>query len=329
MPLPVDIRLHRPDTLDQALGLLRRFEDSAVPYAGGTELIPVLKLGMSGARRLVDVRRIPELNGIGAVGGGAVLGGTVPGDTVPGGAAPGGAASGVPGSPLRLGATVTHRTVLRAPAVLGQWPELAAMERSIGNIRVQAAGTLGGNLCFADPQSDPATFLTAAGASVACLSADRPPRYLPVEEFITGPYGNALTAGEELLGWIELPPRPPGTALAHRKVTFGERPEATCTVLLECGSLESGSLESGDGRISAARVAIGSVTPVPVLSGRSAELLGLTPAEAARSAEPVADDIVGALRDELLHESRTRFMRAVTRRLVADTVAEAASALAA
>jgi carbon-monoxide dehydrogenase medium subunit len=323
--VPGDIRIHRPDTVGEALSVLREYEEEAVPYAGGTELIPVLKLGLSGARRLVDLRRIPELSGIQAASGspsptqGSSL--PTPGSTAARGSLP------TPGSPLRLGATATHRMVLRSPTVLGQWPELAAMERSVGNIRVQGTGTIGGNLCFADPQSDPATFLTAAGARLACLSDARPPRYLPVEEFIVGPYGNALTAGEELLGWIELPGRKPGTAVAHRKVVFGERPEATCTVLLESALPESVLPGSEGGRITAARVAIGSVTAAPVLSGRSAELLGLTPTEAVRSAGPVADAIVEALGDELLHESRTRFMLAVTRQVVADAVAEAATTL--
>ena len=37
------------------------------------------------------------------------------------------------------------------------------MERNVGNLRVRNVGTIGGNLCFADPHSDPATYLIAAG----------------------------------------------------------------------------------------------------------------------------------------------------------------------
>lgn len=289
MTLPSDIRIHRPLTAGEALSVLARFEDAAAPYAGGTELLPVLKLGLSSVRHLVDVRLIPELSGLNTT----------------------------PGAALRLGAAVTHRMVQRSPVVLDQWPELAQMERTVGNIRVQGSGSVGGNLCFADPQSDPATFLTAAGARLACLSATHPPRYLRVDEFVLGPYTNGLSAGEELLGWIELPPRKPNTAMAHRKVTFGERPEATCAALLEFE----------DGRVTAARVAIGSVTAAPVLTARSAELLAMTSAEVVRCAEPFAESIVSALSDRLLHESRTGFMLAVARRLVAGVVADAAASL--
>ena len=38
------------------------------------------------------------------------------------------------------------------------------METQVANVRVRASGTLGGNLCFAEPHSDPATLLTALGA---------------------------------------------------------------------------------------------------------------------------------------------------------------------
>ena len=44
------------------------------------------------------------------------------------------------------------------------WPELASIEGQVANIRVRTVGTLGGNLCFADPHSDPATWLLAADA---------------------------------------------------------------------------------------------------------------------------------------------------------------------
>ncbi len=60
------------------------------------------------------------------------------------------------------------------------------MERDVANVRVRATGTLGGNLAFADPHSDPATFLLAAGATVELARGERR-RSLPVEAFVLGP----------------------------------------------------------------------------------------------------------------------------------------------
>ena len=41
----------------------------------------------------------------------------------------------------------------------------------MANVRVRATGTLGGNLCFAEPHSDPATLLLVLGGTVKVESA--------------------------------------------------------------------------------------------------------------------------------------------------------------
>ncbi len=136
MTLPA-FDLHRPVSLEEASDILGRHGDDAIPVAGGTELLLLLKLGFGAYAHLVDVRGIPELTGIRLVDG-----------------------------TVEIGAAVTHREIERSALVREQIPALAAMERSVANIRVRTAGTLGGNLCFGDPHSDPATFLLAAGAEV-------------------------------------------------------------------------------------------------------------------------------------------------------------------
>jgi hypothetical protein len=47
-----------------------------------------------------------------------------------------------------------------------RFPVLGLMEAAVANIRVRNAGTIGGNLCFAEPHSDPATLLTALDAQL-------------------------------------------------------------------------------------------------------------------------------------------------------------------
>src|SRR5204863_5914256 len=100
-------------------------------------------------------------------------------------------------------------------------PALAAMERGVANIRVRNVGTLGGNLCFSDPHSDPATFLLALDAEVEC-DAGR----MQLAEFLIGPYETVLEHGQ-LLHSIRIPTPAAGTGIAHRKLAFHERPAAT------------------------------------------------------------------------------------------------------
>ncbi len=94
-------------------------------------------------------------------------------------------------------------SIERSPSVAAGWPQLVAMERCVANIRVRSTGTLGGNLAFADPHSDPATFLLAADASVILGRGDER-RRLPLGAFVLGPYATALEPGELLVA-IEVP----------------------------------------------------------------------------------------------------------------------------
>ncbi len=260
MSLP-PFRLHRPRTVEEATELLLELESNAAPYCGGTELLLVAKLGLTEFTDLVDLKRIDELAGIEANG------------------------------ELRIGASATHQQVLRSPAVRDGWPSLVAMERDVANIRVRNVGTIGGNLCFADPHSDPLTYLIAAGGEVTVRGGGRSARRLGVERFVEGPYATALERGE-LLTAVHVPPIAAGSALAHRKMSFQERPAITVAV----------SISVADGAVERARVAIGSVGPVARrLTGVEELLIGLdalAPSEeqlaacaeaAGREAEPVAD----------------------------------------
>jgi carbon-monoxide dehydrogenase medium subunit len=288
-----DLHVHRAESIQEAIALLEEFGDDATLYAGGTELVLVLKLGLSTVEHLVDVRAIPELTGVDLVPGDGPDGGTV----------------------LRIGAATTHWALQGAPAVGAGWPALAAMERTVGNLRVQTTGTLGGNLCFADPQSDPATFLVAGEATVVCASTGGR-RRLPVTDFLLDAYRPALREGEELLESILLPMPSEGTTVVHRKLGFGERPDVTCCACVT----------AVDGRVGSARVVLGSVTGVPVALAVSDQLAGLSPGEAAAAAGDFGQAAVAEVADRMLGDKQTPYARALARSLVASVVVEAITA---
>lgn len=289
MGLRRDLRVHRASSLDEALSLLTKFAESSAVFAGGTELLMVLKMGLSDAQHLIDVRKIPELGGVEL--------------TVD--------------SALRIGGAVTHRDVERSTAVMNGWPSLAAMERTVGNIRVQGTGTLGGNLCFADPQSDLGTFLTAVGATVVCLGDGGSERRIALGDFFVGLYETALREREELLGWIEVPPVPTGSAVAHRKFSVGERPDVTCTAVLH----------SAEGLVTDASVVLGSMTATPVRVAEAAQLVGLPLTDVSASAASIAEAGVIAVRDRMLAGEGGRYKQALARQLLATVVAQAGSEL--
>lgn len=292
--MPLGLVHNRPDTVAGALELLAEHGEDAIVYAGGTELILLAKLGFVAARQLVGVGQIAEL---GAVAATADAG-------------------------IRLGAAVTHSAVRRSVEVTRRWPVLAQAVGNIGNLRVQAMGTIGGNLCFADPQSDVATCLVALDGLVGCVGRDGRTRTMPVEEFIVDAYSTALRAGEELLSWIELPPCPPHTVAHYDKVVFEERPVAAAGARLRLDN---------DGAIAEAALVVGAMTPRPMRSAASDTLIGARPADMDRAqlgevARGCAADAVGAA----LAGNRTPFMEAVTvdliERVLNSVVAQCAAA---
>jgi len=222
--------LHRARSSDEAHELLERYGEDAAVVCGGTELLLLLKLGFAVYGHLVDIKRIDDLGGIRTESGSLVI-----------------------------GAIATHREIERSPMVLERLPALAAMACDVANTRVRNVGTLGGNLCFSDPHSDPATFLLALDAEV-----DYDGGRMPLAEFLVGPYETALRHGQ-LLRAVRIPLPEAGTSVVHRKLSFHERPAATVTV----------ALRTEGARVVDARVAVGSVGPRAVrATAAAAALLG-------------------------------------------------------
>src|SRR4030095_14365891 len=104
---------------------------------------------------------------------------------------------------LRIGACVTHHALENSALVREHAPALAYAESQVANVRVRNQGTLGGNLAFNDPHSDPGTVLLIHDATVA-LGGSRGERKLRLDEFLIDVYATALEADELLLD-VEIP----------------------------------------------------------------------------------------------------------------------------
>lgn len=171
---PRPFNYHRPESLADALALLETIGEEAAPYAGGTELLLLLKLRLADYSDLVGLKRIAGLDSI-----------TRDGDV------------------LSIGAMATHARIAASEPVRGHCPALARLCGSIANVRVRAAGTLGGNLCFAEPRADPPVLLAALGAELVLESAAGK-RTEPADGFVVGPLETRRKANE-LLTEIRIP----------------------------------------------------------------------------------------------------------------------------
>lgn len=256
--------LEEPTTIAEATALLAHYGDDARLYAGGTELLLVMKEGLLHYERLVNIKRIPGLTDI-ALDNGA----------------------------LRIGAAVTHRMLERSALLHEHFPTLAQMEANVANVRVREVGTLGGNLCFAEPHADPGTLLQVYDATVS-LERQGQHRELPLERFLVGPYEVALEA-DELLTAVRVPPLPAHTAAAYLKFGFLERPSVGVAVAVTA---------TAEG-IQEVRIAVGCVGPVPRRMREAEALLRNKTLDDVRATLGAAGDVAGGAADAItdLHGS--------------------------
>lgn len=254
--------VHRATTVDEAIALRQRFGTDAAVYAGGTELLLAMKLGVARWPHLIDVKPIAALAGIRLEAG-----------------------------KVRIGATVTHWDLERDPTVRQVLPAFARLEGNVANIRVRAAGTLAGNLAFAEPHADPPALLLALGARVV-LQGPNGTRALGVGEFLTGMYETAL-AEDELVVAIEVPVPAPGVHAAYVKFQILERPTVGVAA---AGTLRGGRFAGAPSFVVGAADEVPRVVDTAALAGADAAAPATAEAlaEAARAAVEPTDDLAGS-----------------------------------
>jgi carbon-monoxide dehydrogenase medium subunit len=249
--------LVRPASLSQALQAFDAADSDAAWYAGGTELLQVIKMGLARFGTLIDLKGLPELRGISLDADGSLV----------------------------IGGSVTHRAIERSEIVGRHLPGLVALEAHVANVRVRNQGTLGGNLCFAEPHSDPATFLLACDARLR-LQGPGGTREVAIDDFCIGPLETSREA-DEILVAVVVPAAREGEGRAYEKAKFRERPAVSVGVRLR---LEAGS-------IAEAHVSVGSMTDIPLLVPEVESALVGAPA---RTGDPAAlDDVLPAAREAL------------------------------
>jgi xanthine dehydrogenase iron-sulfur cluster and FAD-binding subunit A len=167
---PASFELHRPESVDEAVALLRNHADDAKVLAGGQSLVPMLALRLTRFAHLIDVERIAALHGI-----------------------------SVFDQHLRIGAMTPQQRLIDEPLVGRHVPLLARAAPHIGHFQIRNRGTVGGSLAHADPASElPAVAL----ALDAVFETDR--REIVAADFFVDTWTTAL-ADDELLVAVRFP----------------------------------------------------------------------------------------------------------------------------
>ena len=259
-----------PQTLHDALGLLREHGDDAKVLAGGQSLIPILHYRLARPRVVVDITALPLAD------------------------------IAVDDGHVRLGALVRHHQLDESETLARHCPVLAEAARLIGNVRVRTLGTLGGSLAHGDPAAELPVVATALDAQLGVVSAAGR-RSVAARDFFQGPLMTALSPDEIVTG-LELPATASyGCAVEELSRRAGDFAMVLVVALVRLDRA---------GRVDDARVALGGVADRPVharaaedaLRGRepSADVLARA-AQAAREAlDPPSDAFVsGAYRRHL------------------------------
>ncbi|HOP86905.1 MAG TPA: xanthine dehydrogenase family protein subunit M [Syntrophorhabdaceae bacterium] len=130
-----------PESLDEALDILDRYQGSARIMAGGTDIVPASRKKEIDIKAIVDITKIEGLNII-----------SLEGDT------------------LKIGPLVTHAQVANSPLVQEKAMALAEGASRVGSPQVRNIGTVAGNIINAQPGADTVIPLVALGASIEVKS---------------------------------------------------------------------------------------------------------------------------------------------------------------
>lgn len=232
-----------PESIEEALEILARYEGRARIIAGGTDLVIELQEGKCSADCLVDVTRIPGLDAIERQDDHIVL-----------------------------GANVTFRQVKESPLIRQHASVLAQAAGTVGALQIQTVATLAGNLVSALPAADGAVALVTLDAQAKVVNAHGA-QWWPVGEIFLGPGQSAVNPSLEMIAAIRFPVPQGRHGSAWERI--GRR-RALVLPILNCGA--SLALDDQEGQIAWARVGLGPVAPVPFRARQTEAFLRGQPA---------------------------------------------------
>ncbi len=208
-------------------------EPKARFIAGGTDILVQIRNDEIHPPALISLRSIPMLKTIDINGG------------------------------VHIGALVAISDLIRNRALLDKFPLLIEAARRLGSVQIRNVATIGGNLCNCSPSADMALPLLVLGAKVKLQSKNNT-RIISLDGFFTGP-GQSCLASDEIMTEVILdPPSPKAKTIFLKKGRVKmDLAIASLAVLLEM-----------DGKKCAkARLAAGSVAPIPLRLKKVEELL--------------------------------------------------------
>ncbi|MCH7582395.1 MAG: xanthine dehydrogenase family protein subunit M [Acidobacteria bacterium] len=154
-----------PESLEEALAVLAERGDEVKILAGGQSLIPMMKLRFAEPSTLLDINRIPGLDGLNRSNG-----------------------------TLSLGSLVRHNDVVKSDTAQANHT-VASAAPWIADPIVRNLGTVVGSLAHHDPEGDWASVMLACGAELV-LSSSTGERVVDIEDFLVDMFTTSCQPNE-------------------------------------------------------------------------------------------------------------------------------------
>jgi carbon-monoxide dehydrogenase medium subunit len=286
--IPGSFEYHRPQTLDEAVGLLTQHGDDARVVAGGHSLIPMMKLRMAVLDHLIDLQSIDGLAGVSEAG-----------------------------DSLVIGAMTTQSDLIANPVLAAKCPIIAETALQIADPQVRYCGTIGGNVANGDPGNDMPALMQALDAAYVAQGPDGT-REIAARGFYEAAYFTELNENEIITAVrVPTPAAGHGYAYEKQKRKIGDYATAAAAVLLTLSG----------GTCATAAIALTNVGDTPLYAeDAAAALVGSSVDQAAiDSAAALAEGITNPAADSRgPADYRTKLAGIMVRRAIARALERAA-----
>jgi CO/xanthine dehydrogenase FAD-binding subunit len=283
-PVSKEVKYYAPETMEEALQILKEHGSGVSVLAGGTDLVRDMNLEFKIPDAIMWIGRL----GLEYIESGKDF--------------------------IRIGAATRMQTAAASELVREKAWALAYAAGKIASPPVRTLATVGGNLCNASPGADTGCALLGLDALVVLKSVSGA-REVALREFFLGPNETVLQPGELM---TEIRVRPAGKGERSSYLKIGRRKAMTLAVINTTSRVKV----DGEGKCEAAYIAVGAAAPTPLRIEKAEKtLVGQPFTEAAiLEAASIASEEIKPIDD--VHGTKW-YRRKMARVLVEQTLREA------
>ena len=172
--IPGSFDYFAPRSIAEAIELLSAHRDDVKVLSGGQSLLPLMKMRLSKPGYIVDIGKIPGLDGIVEEG-----------------------------NSLVLGALVTHAQIEYSELLQKRCPLLPQTAATIADIQIRNRGTIGGSVAHADPAGDMPAAIMALDAEIK-VAGPTGERWIKADDFFLGLLMSVLEP-DEIVSAVRVP----------------------------------------------------------------------------------------------------------------------------